>query len=190
MKVPYRLAGWVLSALMVFSLSLQVVQADDEKAATAAPQAPSQEQQLLQTMAGSWTANLTAKLPDGTTKNGTGTCDLQSTAGGEGVVGTANFEVADLGTLQYGVLFGYDVWTKTGHFYTVGSGGEVHDHSGPAVGNNGFHFHWEGILNDKPSTEDLELTIAKNELTFKEKDTREGKDSGEFTYVFSRSGAK
>ncbi len=176
-----------LLILLALALAHPVLAEETKGEAPPPPAPPSQEQMLLQNLVGKWTLTATGKLPDGTTLTGTGSAELAAVGGGKGAAGPIEMNIEGGLHLEHGLMFGYDIWTKKVHFYAVGNRGEVHDHSGPMTGENSCRLVWEGLKDGKPASEDITMTITKDEIAFVNTETADGKPAGVFTFVLKRA---
>jgi len=145
------------------------------------------EIEMLKSLVGDWSVDVTAKMPDGTSLQGKGTVRACELSLDRGIRTEMELDVPGMGAYHEDDLWGFDQWVKKMHMYSITSSGAVHDHSGTWEDDKTLHFRWEGIYEGKPATEDVVLTWAEDgEVRVHEVDTSEGQPGPVFDYVLRR----
>lgn len=145
------------------------------------------ELELLKRLVGDWNADLSARMPDGTSLQGKGTVRASELSLDRGIRTEMKADVPGMGEYHEDDLWGFDQWEKKIHFYSITSTGAVHDHSGTWKDDKTLHLRWEGLYEGKPSTEEVTLTlVGDNEIRVHEVDTSEGQPGPIFDYVLTK----
>lgn len=145
------------------------------------------ELELLQKLIGDWTVDLTAKMPDGTSLQGKGTVKASGLSMDRGVYTEMRLDVPGMGPYHEDDLWGFDQWENKMHLYSITSTGAAHDHSGRWKDEKTLEFHWEGLYEGKPATEDTSLTwVSGREIHVHEVDTSEGQTGPVFDYIVKK----
>jgi len=145
------------------------------------------ELELLGKLVGDWTVDFSGKMPDGSSLEGKGTARAIDLSMDRGVRTELRLDAPGMGAYHEDDLWSFDQWEKKMHLYSITSTGAVHDHSGRWKDDNTLELHWEGLYEDKPSTEDVVFTwVGENEIRAHEVDTSEGKPGPVFDYVMKK----
>ena len=142
---------------------------------------------LLEKLIGEWNVDLVAKMPDGTSLQGSGIVRATKLSMDRGIRTEMKADVPGMGSYHEDDLWGFDQWENKIHFYSITSTGAVHDHSGTWKDDETLELHWKGLYEGKPSTEDVVVKlVGDKEIRVHEIDTSEGQSGPAFDYVMKK----
>lgn len=148
---------------------------------------PQELMRLIDKLVGTWGVELIIKLADGSILKGNGEVKAKEIVNGFGVRTEMDLDVEGLGKYVEQDLWGYQRWEKKVHLYSITTTAAVHDHAGNWKDDNTLVFHWEGLNEGKPATEDLTIKwVSADKITAHEIDAADGEVEMVLDYTLVR----
>lgn len=155
--------GALAMAAVVGGGGLAVAKAKNDKAIAHLPK----EVQPMHCLVGEWTGTVTF-MAGGQKSEGKATISCKAASQGFGVLCQTKFTGLPGGSVHEATeLFGYDPGHNQYHWFSVGNGGETHDHVAQPPAKMGDPIVWvySGLMDGKPMQEIVRFTFENPEAT-------------------------